>query len=985
MFSDPGPRVFGVAPGVDFPKALIAGLEERLADGAPEAWAQAEIFVNTRRMQRRMLDLLAEGPARILPRIRLITDLAHDPDLADIPPAVPALQRRLELTQLVADLITRQPDLAPRAAAFDLADSLADLMDEMQGEGVEPSRLRELDVSHMSAHWERSLTFLNIIERYFGQDAQDAPDTEARQRLVVQALAKNWEATPPQHPVIIAGSTGSRGTTALLMQAVAKLPQGALVLPGFDFDQPASVWISLSKPPENRVLAAEDHPQYRFAKLLRDLRLSRDDVKAWDSSLTQPNSARNKLVSLSLRPAPVTDQWMVEGHKLSDLPAACAGLTLLEAASPRQEANAIALCLRKAAEDGQKAALITPDRTLARQVGAALDRWRIEPDDSAGTPLPQTAPGRFLRHVAGLFGEKLTVEALLTLLKHPLCHAGDQRNQHMLWTRELELQLRRSGPAFPDGPALRDWTEAHEKEDGRLDWAKWLAEMLDGLDQIGHRALTDHIAHHRELAEALSTGPAGDTSRLWGKSEGEKTLKLVEELTEQAPYGGAMSPRDYADLFRAVLNRDEARDPVAPHPNVMIWGTLEARVQGADLVILGGLNEGSWPSGTAPDPWLNREMRQDLGLLLPERQIGLSAHDYQQAIAAPEVVLSRAIRDDEAQTVPSRWLNRLTNLLNGLPNQGGPTALEEMRERGADWLHWAALLDRPDRPVDPAPRPAPRPPATARPDSLSVTRIQTLIRDPYAIYAEQILKLRPLDPLHPQPDAPLRGTLLHKVMEAFLKQNPDPEDPNAFTQLLDTADQVFAEEAPWPAARRIWRARLARVAKGFLQDEAARQKLGHWIALERRGRMPLPGGFTLTAEADRIDQTDDGRLVIYDYKTGKPPTDKQVKTYDKQLLLEAIMAEAGAFKDLGAGPVDCAAYIGLGTGAGEAIVPTPADLLEETRADLLKLIAAYARPDQGYLARRSLENRTDATNYDHLSRFGEWNEGDEAPTQEVGQ
>ncbi|GGE55639.1 double-strand break repair protein AddB [Actibacterium pelagium] len=984
MFKESGPRVFGVAPGVDFPKALIAGLEERLTSTPPQDWARVEVFVNTRRMARRLTDLLAEGPARILPRIRLITDLATDPTLTDLPKAVSPLQRRLELTQLVADLIERQPDLAPRAAAFDLADSLADLMDEMQGEGVDPAALHALDVSHLSAHWARSLAFINIIERYFGPQAMTAPDKEARQRQVVSALIERWKIAPPDHPILIAGSTGSRGTTALLMQAVAQLPQGALVLPGFDFDQPAPVWANLSKPPEKRSLAAEDHPQFRFAKLLRDLDLTHQDVPRWETTEAIPNPTRNKLISLSLRPAPVTDQWMVEGAELTDLPKACAEITLLEADSPRMEAGAIALRLRKAAEDGQKAALITPDRGLARMVGAALDRWKIEPDDSAGTPLQQTAPGRFLRHVAALFGERLTTLMLLTLLKHPLCHAEEGRNQHMLWTRELELYLRRKGCAFPDGDILRLWASTHQKDDGRQAWADWLAGKLDGLEQIGSRDLSDHIAQHRQLTEALSAGPGGQCTKLWSKNEGEKTRQAVEDLAEQAAYGGAMSPRDYADLFRAVLARDEARDPVAPHPDIMIWGTLEARVQGADLVILGGLNEGSWPSGTSPDPWLNREMRQTLGLLLPERQIGLSAHDYQQAVTAPQVVLSRAIRDAEAQTVPSRWLNRLVNLLGGLPDQGGRDALDQMKARGTQWLDWAALVDRPEHKVDPAPRPAPRPPETARPSSLSVTRIQTLIRDPYAIYARYILGLKPLDPLHPQPDAALRGTILHKVMEEFLKQNPDPSDPDAIHRLLDTADQVFAEHAPWPANRRIWRARLARVAEGFMADEVARQTLGHWIALERGGRLNLPSGFTLTAEADRIDQTDEGRLVIYDYKTGKPPSAKQVETYDKQLLLEAIMAEAGAFHDLGAGPVDHAAYIGLGASAGEQRVETPADLLTQTRDDLIKLIAAYAQPDQGYLARRSLEKREDVTDYDHLSRYGEWNEGDAAPEQEVG-
>ncbi|MGB8621191.1 MAG: double-strand break repair protein AddB, partial [Paracoccaceae bacterium] len=333
MFDGPAPRLFGLPPGADFPKELLAGLEQRLSGQAPEAWAKVEIYVNTQRMRRRLVGLFDAGPPRLMPRIRLVTELGA---IDALPPAVPPLRRRLELSRLVATLLEQQPDLAPSAALFDLADSLAALMDEMQGEGVPPEVLHDLDVSHLSAHWDRTRRFLGIVERFFGAAGRDTLDAEARRRLAVERLAERWASAPPDHPVIVAGSTGSRGATALFMEAVARLPQGAVVLPGFDFDQPAHVWDSMDD-----AMTAEDHPQYRFRRLTEALGLTPRDVRAWSAG-TAPNPDRNRLVSLALRPAPVTDHWLDEGPALTGLAAATGNVALVEAPSPRAEALAIA-------------------------------------------------------------------------------------------------------------------------------------------------------------------------------------------------------------------------------------------------------------------------------------------------------------------------------------------------------------------------------------------------------------------------------------------------------------------------------------------------------------------------------------------------------------------------------------------------------------------------------------------------------------------
>ncbi|SIS52369.1 double-strand break repair protein AddB [Roseivivax lentus] len=979
----PTPRLFALPPGTDFPAALMAGLRARFARLPPEAIARAELMVNTQRMKRRLEQLFTASGPGFLPRITLVTD-PTDPALrATLPPAVPALRRRLELTGLISGLLDQAQDLAPRAALFDLADSLAALMDEMQIEGVPPDKIAGLDVSDQSGHWERALQFVRIVQRYF--DAADpAPDMAALQRRAVEMRIARWQAAPPDHPVILAGSTGSRGTTHALMQAVARLPQGAVVLPGFDTDMPRHVWDQLTDdlPRADHTQPGEDHPQYRFARLLRDLGASPPDVADWGHG-APPVPARNALVSLALRPAPVTDQWLTEGPGLPDLMQATADVTLLEAPDPRREAVAIAMRLREAAETGQSAALITPDRNLSRQVSAALDRWGIVADDSAGLPAQVTPPGRLLRQVAQLLHDGVTAESLLALLKHPLCHAGDDpgeaRSIHTRAVPELEAHIRRNGMPYPDRARIEAWP-------GRADhpgWTAWLADVFCRPVETGIQPLSHWVATHIALAEVVVAGSAGGGhGALWDKEAGRALRSIMDELQAEAAHGTALSARDYADLFGAILARGEVRNPDAVHPHIRIWGTIEARVMGADLMILGGLNEGSWPEMPKADPWLNRRMRADAGLTLPERRIGLSAHDFQQAVAAREVWLTRAVKSADADTVPSRWLNRIVNLMKGLPERGGPDALDGMKRRGKDWLARAALLETP-LPSPPARRPSPKPPETARPRSLRLTQVKTLIRDPFTIYARAVLRLEPLNPLMQAPDALLRGIVVHDAMKAFgLAMRDHGVAPTPATFLTAIEDEL-ARAVPFPLARQLWQARFARVAEGFARDEKARQARAALSEFEIDGSATLPAlGFTLTTRADRIDLDARGGAHLYDYKTGKPPGEKEQLHFDKQLLLTAAMVEKGAFREFAPRHIADARFIGLGASGSEVAAPLDKAPPGEVWAGLERLIARYLDAGQGFTARRAMFSDKDRSDFDHLSRLGEWDLADD-PLAEV--
>lgn len=976
------PRFFAMPCGADFSTQLVDGVILRMADAPPEDMARVEIYLNTPRMMRHVRAAFDRRGARLLPRLRLLTDLADVP-LKGLPPAVPALRRHLELAQLVVGLTQRMPEFSAGSNLYSLADSLAKLLAEMQQESVHPNALARLNIAESHAsHWQKSLEFINIITQFF--EDPDLPDRNARLRMVVDRLGDQWLAAAPTHPIIIAGSTGSRGATAAFMQAVARLPQGAVVLPGFD-RQPASIWDTLTQGAQNGRMPPEDHPQYRFAALCAQAGIAPNDVPFWDE-IAAPAPNRNAVVSLALRPAPVTDQWIDEGKNLPDIAEAMADVTLIEAPDHAREALAIALVLREAAEQGIRAALITPDRMLTRRVAAALGRWGITPDDSAGEPLQLTAVGRFLRHTARAMTEPMTIETLLILLKHPLTATGaDWRGNHLIFARELDLQLRKHGPVFPTAEAMVAWAEARQKP-GNITWGQWLASVLKAGQPGEAISLADWFERHLAFCEVLAAGPEGDadSSELWRKEAGGQARQIMEDLRAELAFGGDCTGPQYCDLIDELLGAGSVRHSEEVDPLIAIWGTLEARVQGAELVVLSGLNEGVWPASPAPDPWLSRQMRHEAGLLLPERQVGLSAHDFQQAFAAQRVVLTRAVRDSEAQTVRSRWLNRLLNMTDGLPDRNGPAAIVAMRARGQVWLDQVFALER-VVPVAPADRPSPRPPADVRPRELPVTDISRLIRDPYEIYAKRILRLRRLDPIRPNPDGRLRGEVLHLIAEGFTKAID--ADPAALTpaRMIEIAEDVLTREVPWPTARRLWLARIKAIGTVFVEAETERRAQGRPVVLEKTGGLDLGApAFRLTARPDRIDLLNDETAHVYDYKSGTPPKDAEMQQFEKQLLLEALMVEKGAFAALGPRKVSGITYLRLG-GAGEVAhrMLSP-ELLDETWQKLKILIGHYMKESQGFTARRAPQLIKYGSDYDLLSRYGEWRDVNAPMGEDVG-
>ena len=987
----PAPRVYALPPGLPFARNFAAGFHDRFA--APETVGRTTVYVNTRRALRAIEDALAEqapGPG-LLPRLALMTELFADPLAVDLHPALPPLRRHLRLIRLVEHYLAtaraRGEPVGPARAAPDLAEELALLIDRFCDEGLSadcldgllsgpelggPERVGAALADDAAAHWQRTLGFVDVVRRNWpaicAETEGGAPDPRQRQRAAVAAVAARWRADPPADPVIVAGSTGSVGSTRELMAAVAALPRGAIVLPGFDPEVEPAIWDA----------AGPEHPAGIFRPLLGRLDIAPRSVRPWHQAEASP---RRALFTQALRPAPVTDHWRDKAPDLlKGIDEATAGLSLIEAESPRHEAEAIAVAIREALETpGITVGLVSPDAGLARRVAATLGRFRIVPDDTLGQPLALAPPAVLLRLVTDVAAGRADAVRFAALLQHPLVRPGTDRAAHLRHARDYEREVLRGVALRGAAGRLPAWVKAS------AEGAAWQAAVEAALaplaEWIGADApLAAVVGALRAAVEAL-TDP-GSGPEIWAGDAGEELRAFLAELERHADAFGDGPVADFPALLLGLMRGRQLRpSPARPHPRVAIWGPREARVQGADLMILAGLNDGVWPAAADPGPWLSRPMHAAIGLAAPEHVVGLAAHDFLQGACQPRVLLTRARKVEGVPTVASRWLIRLETLVEGI---GAGGAMKAMRDRGARHLELARRLGRPEAPVPAAERPAPAPPAEARPRRLSVTDVERLVRDAYSIYAKHVLRLKPLEPLGRPADARERGNIVHRIMERFTARTlPWPGAEAARAILAEAADEVLADAVPWPDLRRAWAARIGRFADWFVETEGKRRADGQPLACEARGRMllDLPGGpFEITARADRIDRHRDGRGAIYDYKTGQPPTKDAVNAgFHQQIHLQAAMLARGGFEGLPAMETACGAYIGLtGSGDGGRLteVETTPGRIAAHMADLEKLLSAY---DAGarYLALGRVESVRTRGDYDHLARRAEWWGADE--------
>lgn len=993
--------------GVPFLRSLAHGLHTHYGDDLQNGL----VLLPTRRAARALeFAFVHEAAARgvqaaLLPRLRPLADVNPDEppfepgELAGrVKPAIDPVQRRFEIAKLVARYHERALDLPlDPATALHMADPLIDIMDDAAMEQVSISDQPEWQriCAEAAVHFQHAGQLYQIVETYWPDRMAelDMMDPSARRVALLNALSDIWSETPPDYPVIVAGSTGTLKATARLMQVVANMPRGMVVLPGLQDELPDKVWNSIDA----------RHPQSSLKGLLGVMEIDRKDVPIWpwvvgadDRSLARK---RRRILAEALVPVDATGDWLeriatlTAGEGADVFATALDSLSLIEANTDAEEALAIALIMRETLETPDRtAALVTPDQLLSQRVAARLARWDVDVSMSQGIPVEQTTIGVFLTSLLELACDPVGPIEIALILSNALTALGDVPGEvNAAWSvleRKKFRGLRPNLNVIDDLSLVRSLYAAA---------APLLSLQGKVTPDVWARALID-------AANALATtDDEFGATRVWGGDGGGQSATILDGFIT---HGAALPLTDIAGFSRllsSLLQGAVARPMGGTHPRLQILGPLEARLLDVDVIILGGLNEGTWPGGVNSGPFLSRGMREQMKLSLPERRYGLAAHDFAELAANPNVFLTRSEKSDSGPTVASRWVWRLKTIIAGtvlpLPDET-PKNLEKRQAdtvavllgTGQRYLDWARQMDHP-KTVTPVSRPNPKPPVDKRwarqGRQISITGVSKWIRDPYSLFAGEVLRLKPLDALDAPLDARHFGSAMHEGIELYvraylsknIKELHDPVNADRLqgflrSQLLAHGfepDEVF-KEAP----------RLEAVTAALMDWFAKRHTAGFdVVGTEVNAKIELDGlNFGLKGQLDLVERSPTG-YAFTDFKTGSPATVKTVAAgFDLQLPLAAWLAKQGALEGHAAGETDQLGYVrikGSNDDFSHALVSAPArnaapaeELAAEAMNILSKLIAAYDDPNTGYPSQPRAQYTHDYGEYDDLARRDEW-------------
>lgn len=902
----------------------------------------------------------------ILPRILPVGDIneedvfIQDSDkynfVKSLPPAIDEYERLFLFARLISSR-PREYGLAQMTwgQAFALAKDLASMQDKAYNEGLLLNELEKIVPDQYAKHWQETLKFLQIIMSYWPQILKErgVVDSVQRKNMLLSMQADYLIDKQPSSKIVAAGITGGFTGLKKILAAVKTLPHGEIYFYGVDCFLSKETW----------ELIDENHPQFEHKQLLEFLQLERTDLIDCGTS---SNIDREKFASEIMRPAADTWRWRNLQHSQISQNAVN-NLHLINCTDSRQEALSIALILRQTLETkGKTAALVTPDRELARRTASELERWGIKIDDSAGKPLHLTPVGIFLRLVIFVVEQNMSDLALATLFKNPFMRLGNDVAKLRHIARAWEKQIR-TPHYFDEQTNITE--EAKQLINDCLEVLRPLINILQQPKVDFSIMLETHI----RVAEALS-----GAENLWRGDDGKMASSMLSRILPQAQIVGQIEPSQYLSFLTALLASETVRSNFNTHPRIRILGPIEARFNHFDTVIIGSANEGMWPALPSGDPWLSRPMKKEFGMSLPEQNIGIMAADFAHLLCSPEVYITCAARSGGTPTNKSRWQLRLETVLSA-----SKVKLRDLYV--SPYVSLSEKLEQSDLFIKINP-PQPCPPIYARPRRLSASAIEVLMRDPYEIFAGRILKLKQLTELDSDLAPSDYGNCVHKILECFCKKYPRQLPTDSKNILLQIGTEIFAQNDIPAEKMAFWWPSFMQTVDWFLATEAEYRPMIDRVCGEVAGSFEFEapaGKFTLEARADRVDVTKDGKINIIDYKTGEIRTNKEIDAgYAPQLPLEGLIASHGGFVskdkniDIPAAEVNGLFYWQLGKKSQEYSKDTEL-LIEKTFERLQKLVSVFDFETTGYASRPNPKHILKYAKYEHLARVKEWSTGED--------
>lgn len=818
---------------------------------SPLQTAQTQIILPTKRACRNVKEafirLCGEKPI-LMPQMKPLFEA--DDLMQDLPPALSSLERLF----LLARLCQAKPNIDTLDKAFKIATALGEILDEFYTYEIPLDKLENLAPNEdLAQHWKESLVFLDILRSVWPQVLAEEGKIDAADLRIqlINHLINKIQNPQFNTPMILAGFDGEVPAVRRLIETLNKKDNSLILLNGLNTEIETDEIKNITP----------QHYQFHLHKLLKHLKIQPQNV----STLSEKETYQEAFIREAFKPAEQADEWRYSNISENVL----RNVTRIDCDTITEEALTIALILREVLETPEKtAALVTSDRNLSRHVIAEIKRWGIELDDSAGTPLHHTPTGVFLSLIAD-YGLQANGTSALALLKHPLCADGQQPSDLRINAKQAEYHAR-SKHINLDFNFKTDMNE--------------FKSVFSKNEPISFKEI---LILHLDIAEKLATSSdRTGLTRLWETDDGEAAYRFFTELKEHSKNIGTILPSLYSETLTYLMSGVSVRPKYGMHPRLDILGPIESRLIHPDVCIIGGLNEGTFPQLPDTGPWLSRPMRQKIGLPLPESSLAMQAMDFAYAFCAKEVYLTRSLKSDGSQTIPSRFLSRMEAVLEG---------------SGIKWHiqkpSWSRQLDMPDK-IEKTERPSPIPPIELRPTKLSVTNIERLMCNPYGVYARYILNLYPLDELENNQDRLLYGTALHAALENMVK-NKTYDTKTIVDDMMTELKRLNMSEA----SRALFRPKIEKVAQFISETQKKRLPniKSSFVEIEGEWTFKLEdnSAFTITAKADRIDCMHNQDIEIIDYKTGTTPSNTQVcQGYKPQLPLEGLIVKNNGFSEV---------------------------------------------------------------------------------------
>ncbi len=903
--------------------------------------AQTRIILPTKRACRSMKEAFVRkcgDKPLLLPQLTALYEIE---DLNEcIPPAISSTERLF----LLARLCMAKPNINTLDEAIKIAMSLTQILDEFYLHEASLEKLEQIvPYKELAIHWNESIEFLDILRQSWPAILQERNKIDAADRRIrlINYLTHKIQSGQMNEPVVLAGFNGAIPAVNKLIKALNNSDNSLILLDGMNNSLDDEGWENVHA----------NHYQYDFKKLLKSLNRTGESIP----SISQNNVPHETLIHEALKPAEQIEEW--RSLQLSD--DVLKNVHRIDCETINEEALTIATLLRQVLETPEKTgALVTNDRFLARRVILEMRRWGVELDDSAGTPLHHTPIGVYLSLLANYGLQDGNGQAAVTLLKHPLAADGQ-------FPSTLRTQIRNAEKEARTNNTKLSYTL-------QSDISIFLSYFKENTPISFETLLNAHL----EAAEILATSSdRSGIERLWQSDAGEQAYRFFSELKEHAGIIGNILPTHYPDTLNLLMSGVSVRPKFGMHPRLDILGPIEARLSHPDVCIIGGLNEGTFPTQPDTGPWLSRPMRTGAGLPPLESEIGTQSMDFAHCFCAKEVYLTRSMKMDGSQTIPSRFLSRIEAVLNG-------SNIQWEFEKPII----SRLIDKPNS-FEKIERPLPIPAKELRPKKLPVTGIEKLMQNPYGIYAQYILNLKKLPELEKYSEGRAFGIAIHAAIENMIKNNNFNFDSNillkemeAQLKLLNITDFDLALCQP----------RLKKMAEFIMNRQIEQVTQTTQTVVESAGTIDfeLDDGtpFTLTAKADRIDLKKDNSAEIIDYKTGSVPSSTEIlKGIKPQLPLEGLILQQGGFSEIKTKTNDIALTFWKIHGKNQGgevknvtvkLEENDTDLFELSFNGLKNLLNAYQNDTKPYESQPN-PKLVKYDDYDHLARVKEWLSEDE--------